>query len=160
MHQHYLVPPVAGPMARSLSSIEHFMQSLLDSNPWNIDPGCIPIPWRKELAAKPTGKLRLGIVYDDGVVKPQPPIARAMREVAEKLKEAGHEGVYTFQNPLSLSSSSTNQTSLRMGHLPPRHRPKPVDKSHPRRWRPTLSLPMRHSRGAINRRDGCRDRER
>ena len=104
MHQHYLVPPVAGPMARSLSSIEHFMQSLLDSNPWNIDPGCIPIPWRKELAAKPTGKLRLGIVYDDGVVKPQPPIARAMREVAKKLKEAGHEGVYTIYN-LPLTSS-------------------------------------------------------
>ncbi|CAL00523.1 uncharacterized protein An16g07500 [Aspergillus niger] len=101
MHQHYLVPPVAGPMARSLSSIEHFMQSLLDSNPWNIDPGCIPIPWRKELAAKPTGKLRLGIVYDDGVVKPQPPIARAMREVAKKLKEAGHEG--TEKDELTIS---------------------------------------------------------
>ncbi|PYH61267.1 amidase signature enzyme [Aspergillus niger CBS 101883] len=93
------------PMARSLSSIEHFMQSLLDSNPWNIDPGCIPIPWRKELAAKPTGKLRLGIVYDDGVVKPQPPIARAMREVAKKLKEAGHE---VFEWDTSLHTTGQN----------------------------------------------------
>ncbi|PYH35520.1 putative acetamidase [Aspergillus neoniger CBS 115656] len=96
---------VAGPMARSLSSIEHFMQSLLDSNPWNIDPGCIPIPWRKELAAKPTGKLRLGIVYDDGVVKPQPPIARAMREVAEKLKEAGHE-VFEWDTSLHVTGQN------------------------------------------------------
>ncbi|RAH56459.1 amidase signature enzyme [Aspergillus piperis CBS 112811] len=93
------------PMARSLSSIEHFMQSLLDSSPWNIDPGCIPIPWRKELAAKPTGKLRLGIVYDDGVVKPQPPIARAMREVAEKLKEAGHE-VFEWDTSLHVTGQN------------------------------------------------------
>ncbi|KAL2870054.1 amidase signature domain-containing protein [Aspergillus lucknowensis] len=92
MHQHYLVPPVAGPMARSLSTIEYFMQSLLDSNPWNLDPGCIPIPWRKELAAPPARKLKLGIVYDDGVVRPQPPIMRALRETARRLKDAGHEG--------------------------------------------------------------------
>ncbi|PYH97800.1 amidase signature enzyme [Aspergillus ellipticus CBS 707.79] len=74
-----------------LSTIEHFMQSLLDSDPWTVDPGCLPIPWRKELAEKPTRKLRLGIIYDDGVVKPQPPVARAMRETAEKLVDAGHE---------------------------------------------------------------------
>ncbi|PYH41191.1 putative acetamidase [Aspergillus saccharolyticus JOP 1030-1] len=91
MHQHYLVPPVAGPMARSLSSVEHFMHALLASEPWTLDPGCVPIPWRTELAAKPARKLRVGIIHDDGVVKPQPPIARAMREVEQKLKDAGHE---------------------------------------------------------------------
>ncbi|PYI24861.1 amidase signature enzyme, partial [Aspergillus indologenus CBS 114.80] len=92
MHQHYMVPPVAGPMARSLASIEHFMASLLAAEPWTLDPGCIPIPWRTELAQKPaTKKLRVAIIHDDGVVKPQPPIARAMREVERKLVEAGHE---------------------------------------------------------------------
>ncbi|KAL4802986.1 amidase signature domain-containing protein [Aspergillus unguis] len=94
MHQHYLVPPVAGPMARSLSSAEYFMQSLLDSNPWTLDPGCIPIPWRKEAAALPSRKLKLGIVYDDGVVRPQPPVLRVMREVGQKLKDAGHEDLW------------------------------------------------------------------
>lgn len=68
------------------------MQSLLDSNPWDLDPGCIPIPWRKDMAALPTKKLKLGIVYDDGIVRPQPPVMRAMRETAQKLKDAGHEG--------------------------------------------------------------------
>ncbi|EAW20169.1 putative acetamidase [Aspergillus fischeri NRRL 181] len=91
MHQHYLVPPVAGPMARNIATIEYFMQSLLDSNPWDVDPGCIPIPWRKELAALPDRKLKLGVVFDDGVVKPQPPITRALREVTTKLAAAGHE---------------------------------------------------------------------
>jgi amidase len=82
-------------MARSLSTIEYFMQNLLDSNPWNLDPGCIPIPWREELAAPPppNWKLKLGIVYDDGVVRPQPPVMRAMRETARRLKDAGHEGL-------------------------------------------------------------------
>jgi amidase len=100
MHQHYLVPPVAGPMARSVSTIEYFMQSLLDSNPWDLDPGCIPIPWRRETAAlpDPTRKLKLGIVYDDGVVRPQPPVMRLMRELASELTNAGHEGILSL-NP-------------------------------------------------------------
>lgn len=92
MHQHYLVPPVAGPMARSLSSVESFMDRLLTAQPWNVDPGCIPIPWRKELAALPGRKLKLGFVFDDGVVRPQPPVARLVRETAAKLAAAGHEG--------------------------------------------------------------------
>lgn len=80
-------------MASSLSTVEYFMQSLLDLEPWDVDPGCIPIPWRKEQAAIPSRKLRLGIVIDDGIVKPQPPVTRALREVARVLKAAGHDGM-------------------------------------------------------------------
>jgi len=75
------------------------MQSLLDSNPWDIDPGCIPVTWRKDVATFPDRKLRVGIVYDDGVVKPQPPIARLLRETAKKLKQAGQEGMFPFSPP-------------------------------------------------------------
>jgi amidase len=82
-------------MATSLATTEYFMESLLKSDPWNIDPGAIPIPWRKELAAPPTNrKLRLGVVFDDGVVKPQPPVTRAMRETVDALRAAGHEGIH------------------------------------------------------------------
>ncbi|KAJ5254159.1 hypothetical protein N7524_011339 [Penicillium chrysogenum] len=91
-HQHYLIPPVAGPMATSLATTEYFMESLLASSPWNVDPNVVPIPWRKELAIPPANrKLRLGVVFDDGVVKPQPPVARAMRETVDALRAAGHE---------------------------------------------------------------------
>jgi amidase len=84
-------------MSTSLATTEYFMESLLKSDPWNVDPGAVPIPWRKELAAPPANrKLRLGVVFDDGVVKPQPPVARAMRETVEALKRAGHEGIHTF----------------------------------------------------------------
>ncbi|KAJ5887325.1 hypothetical protein N7504_011372, partial [Penicillium tannophilum] len=91
-HQHYLVPPVAGPMASSLATTEYFMQSLLASRPWDVDPSAIPIPWRTELAIPPTDrKLRIGVVIDDGVVKPQPPVTRAMNETIQALRAAGHE---------------------------------------------------------------------
>lgn len=41
----------------------------------------------------PDRKLKLGVIFDDGVVKPQPPITRALREVTRKLAAAGHEGI-------------------------------------------------------------------
>lgn len=105
-HQHYLIPPVAGPMATSLATTEYFMESLLASSPWNVDPNVVPIPWRKELAIPPANrKLRLGVVFDDGVVKPQPPVARAMRETVDALRAAGHEGIYTPSFFLSLHLS-------------------------------------------------------
>lgn len=82
-------------MARSLASIESFMEILLASQPWDIDPGCIPIPWRRELAAPPPPgrKFKVGVVFDDGIVRPQPPVERAIRETAETLAAAGHEGM-------------------------------------------------------------------
>ncbi|CAG8125314.1 unnamed protein product [Penicillium nalgiovense] len=92
LHQHYLITPVAGPMATSLATTEYFMENHLASSPWNVDPNLVPIPWRKELATPPANrKLRLGVVFDDGVVKPQPPVARAMRETVNSLRAAGHE---------------------------------------------------------------------
>ncbi|KAJ5708478.1 hypothetical protein N7488_008279 [Penicillium malachiteum] len=92
LHQHYLVPPVAGPMASSLATTEYFMERLLASSPWNLDPSAIPIPWRKELAAPPLNrKLKIGVFIDDGVVKPQPPVTRAMNEAIQALRNTGNE---------------------------------------------------------------------
>ncbi|CAI7676987.1 unnamed protein product [Penicillium palitans] len=106
LHQHYLVPPVAGPMATSLATTEYFMESLIASSPWSLDPTAVPIPWRKELATPPaTRKLRLGVVFDDGVVKPQPPVARAMRETIDALRAAGHE---VIEWDTSLHIAATN----------------------------------------------------
>ncbi|KAJ5222842.1 uncharacterized protein N7469_009082 [Penicillium citrinum] len=106
LHQHYLVPPVAGPMSTSLATSEYFMERLLASEPWNLDPAAIPIPWRKDLASPPKArKLKLGVVFDDGVVKPQPPIARAMRETVQALRDAGHE---VMEWDTSLHTLATN----------------------------------------------------
>jgi amidase len=89
--QKYVVPPVAGPIASALSSIEMFMESYLSSNPWESDPKLFPIPWRKELAIPPKRPLKIAFIADDGIILPQPPIQRAVKEMVIKLRKGGHE---------------------------------------------------------------------
>lgn len=72
------------------------MDSFISDEPWEREPRALPIPWRRELAEVPSRPLRIGIVFDDGVVKPQPPVARALQEVANKFRAAGHEGTSCF----------------------------------------------------------------
>lgn len=88
----FVAPPVAGPMAPSLSTIEAAMAGILGSEPWTIDPAIIPVPWRKQLAEKPTRRLRIGYYLDDGAVLPQPPLRNVVTHIVEKLRLAGHEG--------------------------------------------------------------------
>jgi amidase len=75
-------------MSADLSSIELFGSVVTNSQPWIRDPKCIPIPWRK---VEPKQKLRLGVMWDDGMVRPTPPVRRALQETVEKLRRAGHE---------------------------------------------------------------------
>ncbi|KAJ5086509.1 hypothetical protein NUU61_007816 [Penicillium alfredii] len=85
-----IVPSTAGPMTTSLSSIEAYMSALAQIEPWHFDPGLIPVPWRSELCTTKK-RLRIGYVVDDGVVKVQPPVARAVKKVIAALHDAGHE---------------------------------------------------------------------
>ncbi|KMU88790.1 fatty-acid amide hydrolase 1 [Coccidioides immitis H538.4] len=64
--------------------------TVTNSQPWLKDPKCIPIPWRN---VEPKKKLKIGIMWDDGMVRPTPPVRRALKETAEKLQKAGHEVV-------------------------------------------------------------------
>ncbi|KAJ3530704.1 hypothetical protein NM208_g9207 [Fusarium decemcellulare] len=83
----------AGPMASSLSGIEAYMQALPEARPWELDNLVVPMPWRaEECSINPPGrKLKIGFILDDGVVKPQPPIERAVKKVIAALKSAGHD---------------------------------------------------------------------
>jgi amidase len=92
-----IINGVAGPLASSIDSIEIFMKQLLAAEPWNLEPTSYPVPWRDELAVKPERKLRIGYYLDDGMVRVQPPIERAVMEVVEKLKAAGHDGRHQVQ---------------------------------------------------------------
>ncbi|KAL9599097.1 MAG: hypothetical protein Q9219_004055 [cf. Caloplaca sp. 3 TL-2023] len=81
--------PVIGPLSTSLGGIKLFMKTVLSAKPWVIEPACLPIPWRDEenhLPTKPGQKLRIAVLWSDGVVKPHPPITRALEEVTRKLK--------------------------------------------------------------------------
>lgn len=63
-----------GPLARSVSSLELWMKAQLNCNPWDKDPSCIPMPWNAQDAARTTKKLTIGVIWDDGVVEPTPPV--------------------------------------------------------------------------------------
>ncbi|KAF4541784.1 Acetamidase [Lasiodiplodia hormozganensis] len=90
------IVPVIGPLSTSLEGIKVFVKTLIDSKPWLRQVDLVPMKWRYDedwLPKDPEGKRRLkvGVLWDDGVVKPHPPVLRALKEVVDKLKAA--EGV-------------------------------------------------------------------
>ena len=75
-------------MARSLSDIVLYSSTVIGAQPWLHDPKCLPIPWRSIDLPK---KLRIGVMWNDNIVRPTPPVTRALRDTVDKLKAAGHE---------------------------------------------------------------------
>ena len=81
-------------MSRSLATLETFLNGFLAAQPWLLDPVLAPLPWRRELAAKPNRPLKIGYYLDDGAVRVQPPHELAVSKVILALKLVGHEGTY------------------------------------------------------------------
>lgn len=63
-----------GPMAHSVSSMELWLRAQLIGKPWKSDFTCLPMPWNEGEARRATGKLVVGVLWDDGVVRPTPPV--------------------------------------------------------------------------------------
>jgi amidase len=82
-----------GPITRSARDLELFCKVMLDSEAWLIEPAVFEIPWRTEVAAGKTlpEKLCYAFLWDDGVVKPHPPIIRELERTKAALLAAGHE---------------------------------------------------------------------
>lgn len=82
------VQSVNGPMARAIGDIELEARAVVGGRPWLHDPRMLPIPWREvELPER----LRIAVMWDDGMVTPTPPVSRALRATVERLRAAGHE---------------------------------------------------------------------
>lgn len=79
-----------GPMAVDRASLTLFMQAALSSHPWRLDPSLTMKPWTPYTFTRP---LRIAVQWWDGVVRPHPPMTRALREVADACKRAGMEVV-------------------------------------------------------------------
>ncbi|EME38720.1 hypothetical protein DOTSEDRAFT_160346 [Dothistroma septosporum NZE10] len=77
-----------GPMARSLRDMDLFIRILKCSDQHLHDPRIIPLPWTGLDAPikKPT---KIGIMINDGVITPQPPVLEALQWVQKRL--AGNE---------------------------------------------------------------------
>ncbi|KAH7048395.1 amidase signature domain-containing protein [Macrophomina phaseolina] len=87
------IVPVIGPLSTSLEGIKVFTKTIIDAKPWLKQVDLIPMRWRydEEWLPKDTEgkkKLKVGVMWDDGVVKPHPPVLRALKEVVDKLRVA------------------------------------------------------------------------
>ncbi|KAK8074623.1 amidase [Apiospora hydei] len=88
------VQSVNGPLARTLGDLEIYCRAVVDAEPWHdADPRCLPIPWR--MPAPPLSgdnrKLKIAVMWDDGMALPTPPVTRALRQTVASLQEAGHD---------------------------------------------------------------------
>jgi amidase len=90
---------VLGPLSATVDGVRLFYRAVLGARPWDVDPACPRMKWDDEAylagraQGKGMGKKRFGIMWDDGIVLPTPPVHRAMRLVQQALERAGHECV-------------------------------------------------------------------
>ncbi|KAI5918223.1 amidase signature domain-containing protein [Camillea tinctor] len=98
------IPSVPGLMGSSVSSLEYVFRALIQAEPWKRDNTIVQIPWReqedhshgsKNGKGKKEGrgktKLSFGYMPSDGIVRPHPPIQRALDMVSRVLRAQGHE---------------------------------------------------------------------
>lgn len=64
-----------GPFACSVAGLEMWVKAQLLSKPWERDHTCTPLPWNEELAKRPTDRLNIAVVRDDGVIYPSRPVS-------------------------------------------------------------------------------------
>ncbi|TVY51642.1 putative amidase [Lachnellula cervina] len=79
------IVPTIGPLSTSLEGCKLFIKTLLDSKPWLREPSLVPFPWKQEDFFKDK-KLKVGVLWDDEVVKPHPPVTRALKQMVDKLE--------------------------------------------------------------------------
>lgn len=83
------IVPVSGPLSTTLEGVKLFMKTVIAAKPWLSAPSLVPFPWRDQhshLETRNGKKLKVGVMWDDKVVLPHPPVRRALREVVEKLR--------------------------------------------------------------------------
>lgn len=76
-----------GPLAHSRLDLQHFFKTVLEAKPWYTDPSLVNIPWTPSDLTK--SSLCVAVMWDDGIVKPLPPVTRALKETVEAIKAAG-----------------------------------------------------------------------
>ena len=90
------LPSVLGPISNSLSGVKVFMKAVLGMKPWLKDPLAVRKPWDENsylLNDHGFGKnLCFAILWDNGIVKPTPPIRRALEMTKKALEAKGIKG--------------------------------------------------------------------
>ncbi|KAL5447781.1 hypothetical protein PMIN07_009554 [Paraphaeosphaeria minitans] len=74
----------AGPLATSIRDVALFLKTTMQATTWQYDSTVISIPWTNQ---PPKEKVRIGIVFDNGVHTPSPPVRRGMKKAYDLLKQ-------------------------------------------------------------------------
>ena len=86
------IPAAIGPLGRTLAISELVVETILKTKPWKKLRELSTTPWNTEEASEfiqDKKKLVIGVLMNDEVVSPQPPVTRALKEVTDKLKAVG-----------------------------------------------------------------------
>ena len=90
------LPSVFGPLSTDIRGIKLFMQAVIGQRPWLKDPLVLRKQWDEDayrLVEHGSGKkLTFGILWNDDVVIPLPPVIRALEVTKKALIAAGHDG--------------------------------------------------------------------
>jgi Asp-tRNA(Asn)/Glu-tRNA(Gln) amidotransferase A subunit family amidase len=83
--------PATGPMARSARDLELLQKVVLGSRPWRTDNSVVRMPWRPAEVEWEHGgtRPRVGVMWEDGLVVPQPPMRRALKAAVDALRAQG-----------------------------------------------------------------------
>jgi amidase len=81
------IMPAAGPLARSARDLRLFLETVINSKPWNYDYTALAIPWHPVEKKK---TLNIGVIFECPTWPVQPTIMRALKTATDKLKQAGH----------------------------------------------------------------------
>lgn len=81
-----------GPMCRSLRDMDMFTTNILVAKPYLLDPRLIPIPWTG-LQTPINKRLKIGVIENDGFIRPQPPVKRAIEWAKERLSNPKYADV-------------------------------------------------------------------
>ncbi|KAK7994338.1 hypothetical protein PG991_015926 [Apiospora marii] len=74
----------AGPLATSMRDISLFLETVMRAGTWKYDSTAISLPWCNLEPKK--GPLRIGLVQNDGLYTPTPPVRRGLKKAADILR--------------------------------------------------------------------------
>lgn len=76
-----------GPLANDMEAIKLYAEVMMGHHrSWEYDPFCVPLPWGFS-AVPENHQLKVGFMYEDGIIEFTPPMKRIMHEVHETVKK-------------------------------------------------------------------------
>ncbi|KAF3003973.1 hypothetical protein E8E14_006127 [Neopestalotiopsis sp. 37M] len=103
-----------GPMCTSARDMDLFMSVITSTKPYLKDPRIVPIPWTGLSTEKKKAPLKIGFMMNDGVIEPQPPVAKGLQWVRERLESHPDFQVKNFE-PFKTAEAIKN---LRLAYYP------------------------------------------